>query len=119
MPQYAVLIYATDSLHAPDATPEDLAEPDGHADELLAADAMLTAYAFTPRDVARSVRADGVAAGPFVDSDVVVAGFYVLEADDLDEALRIAGTNPVLRTPGGGVEVRPVHSGGVVRAPRG
>jgi hypothetical protein len=118
MAQFAVLIYAQDSAHAPDASAEDLAEPDRHAEELLAADAMLTAYAFTPREYAVSVRADGAAPGPFVDGDHVVAGVYVLEAADLDEAVRIAATNPAVRA-GGGVEVRPVHSGGVLRAPRG
>ena len=118
MPQYAVLIYAPDSAHAPDATPEDIRECDDHAGELLAADAMLAAYAFTPRDLAVAVRVDGVTDGPFVDADVVVAGVYVIEATDLDEAIRIARTNPVARTPGSGVEVRPIHSGGTIRPPR-
>jgi hypothetical protein len=117
MPQYAVLIYAGDSAHAPDASPADLAECDDHADELRAEDAMLAAYAFTPRASARSVRRTGVTEGPFVDAAEVVAGVYVVEAADLDEAVRIAGTNPVVRG-GGGVEVRPVHSGGTIRAPR-
>ena len=39
----------------------------------------------------------------------VIAGFYLIEADDLDAAIAIARTNPVVRA-GGGVEVRPVHS---------
>ena len=38
-----------------------------------------------------------------------MAGFYVIEAPDLDAALAIARLNPVVRD-GGGVEVRPVHS---------
>lgn len=119
MPQYAVLIYSEDSAHAPDATPEDVAECDDHAAELMAEDAMLTAYAFHPRAFARSIRAEGTTDGPFVDAPQVVAGVYVIEADDLDQALRIARTNPVVRGPGGGgVEVRPIHSGGVVRPPR-
>jgi hypothetical protein len=119
MPQYAVLIYSEDSAHAPDATPEDLAECDDHAGELLAEEAMLTAYAFNPRAHARSIRDSGVTEGPFVDSPQVVAGVYVVEADDLDQAIRIARTNPVVRGGrGGGVEVRPIHSGGVVRPPR-
>ena len=117
MDQYAVLIYAKDSAHALDATPEDLAECDDHAGELLAADAMLAAWALTPRELARSVRADGVTEGPFVGDREIVAGLYLLEAADLDEAVRIARTNPVVRS-GGGVEVRLVHSGGVVRPPR-
>jgi hypothetical protein len=118
VPQFAVLIYAPDSAHAPDASADDLAEPDGHAEELLAADAMLAAYAFTPREHAVSVRGDAAVPGPFVDGEHVVAGVALLEATDLDEAVRIAATNPVVRG-GGGVEVRPVPSGGVIRAPRG
>jgi hypothetical protein len=42
-----------------------------------------------------------------------VTGFYVLEAPDLEAALAIAGTNNVI-SQGGGVEVRPIHSGGMV-----
>ena len=119
MPQYAVLIYSEDSAHAPDATPEDIAECDDHAGELLAEDAMLSAYAFHPRAFARSIRDSGVTEGPFVDAAQVVAGVYVVEADDLDQALRIARTNPVVRGGhGGGVEVRPIHSGGSIRPPR-
>lgn len=118
MPQFAALIYATDSAHAPDASPEDVQECDDHAAELLAAGSMLLAYALTPRSFARAVRVEGVTPGPFVDAREVVAGFYVIEAADLDEAVRIARTNPVARTPGSGIEVRPVHSGGVVRPPR-
>ena len=113
MGQYAVLIYADDSAHAPDATAADTASCDEHADELVDAGSMLLAYALTPRDSAVSIRADGVSSRPFVDGREVVAGFYVIEAPDLDAALAIAGTNPAIRE-GGGVEVRPVHSGGVV-----
>jgi hypothetical protein len=109
MAQYAILIYAHDSAHAPDATPDDLQPCDRHSDELVASDAMIMAYALTPRDMATSVRADAITDGPFVDSKEVVAGFYVIEAPDLDAALAIARTNPVVRD-GGGVEVRPVHS---------
>ena len=113
MARYAVLIYANDSAHAPEATAADTASCDRHADELVAADAMLVAYALTPRDMARSLRAGSTTDGPFLGPAPVVAGFYVLEAPDLDAALALAATNPVLRE-GGGVEVRPVHSGGVV-----
>jgi hypothetical protein len=109
MAQYAILIYTHDSAHAPDATPDDLQPCDRHSDELVASDAMIMAYALTPRDMATSVRADAITDGPFLDSKEVVAGFYVIEAPDLDAALAIARTNPVVRD-GGGVEVRPVHS---------
>ncbi|MHB1433768.1 MAG: YciI family protein [Streptosporangiaceae bacterium] len=107
MPQYAVLIYSSDSAHAPEATAADTADCDRHSDELAASGAMLAAYALTPRDMATSIRADTITDGPFVDAKEVVAGFYVIEAADLDAALAIAGRNPVVRE-GGGVEVRPV-----------
>lgn len=109
MAQYAVLIYAQDSAHAPDATPEDIETCDEHSDELQGTGAMLAAYALTPRDMATSIRGDTVTDGPFVDSKEVVAGFYVIEAPDLDAALATARLNPVVHD-GGGVEVRPIHS---------
>jgi hypothetical protein len=109
MAQYAILIYAHDSAHAPDATSADLEPCDDHSDELTGSGSMLAAYALTPRDMATSVRADAITDGPFLDSKEVVAGFYVIEAPDLDAALAIARRNPVVRD-GGGVEVRPVHS---------
>ena len=115
MPQFAVLIYASDSLHAPEATEEDLSEPNGHGDELAASGSMLAAYAFTPRSMARSVRTDGVTDGPFVNDENVVAGVYILDAADLATAVEIARTNPAVRG-SSGVEVRPLHSGGPVKS---
>lgn len=109
MAQYAVLIYAHDSAHAPDATAADTESCDRHSDVLAADGVMLAAYALTPRDMATSVREDMITDGPFIDSKEVVAGFYVIEAPDLDAAIAIAKANPVVRD-GGGVEVRPVHS---------
>jgi hypothetical protein len=114
MAQYAVLIYAHDSAHAPDATPQDTESCDRHSDELAQSGSMVAAYALTPRDMATSICGDIVTDGPFVDSKEVVAGFYVIEAPDLDAALAIAQLNPVVRD-GGGVEVRPVHSAFVRR----
>ena len=113
MNQYAVLIYHDDSAHAPDATAEDIASCDEHADELEAASAMVLAYALTPRSLATSLRQGSRVAEPFRPDGPIVVGFYVVEAPDLEAAVAIAATNPVLRE-GGGVEVRPVHSGGLV-----
>lgn len=109
MAQYAVLIYAHDSAHAPGATPQDTESCDRHSDELAQSGSMVAANALTPRDMATSIRGDTITDGPFVDSKEVIAGFYVIDAPDLDAALAIARLNPVVRA-GGGVEVRPVHS---------
>ena len=43
--------------------------------------------------------------GPFSETKEVIAGFDVLEAPDLDEAIRIAAAHPMAHT--GAVELRP------------
>lgn len=114
MPQFAVLIYSEDSAHEPDktaTTSNAITVCDEHAVELASRAEMTAASAFTPRAMAKAVRAEAVTDGPFVDSREVVAGVYILEAPDLDAALATAVTNPVVRQ-GGGLEVRPIHSGG-------
>ena len=45
--------------------------------------------------------------GPFADTKEVFAGWYVIEADDIDAAIEIASRCPAARF-GGSVEVRPV-----------
>jgi hypothetical protein len=61
-------------------------------------------------DVSTSIRhtADGgvaVSDGAFSETKEVIGGYYLIEAADLDEALRIAADVPA---PFGGVELRPV-----------
>ena len=116
MAQYAVLIYDDDSAHAPGATAEtseEVAACDEHADVLTSRAVMTAAWALTPREMARSIRTTGTTDGPFISAEHVVAGFYILEAPDLDAALDLARTNPVI-SQRAGVEVRPIHSGGFV-----
>lgn len=114
MAQYAILIYADNSAHSVEVPPEELDVHDRHARELEESGAMVAAFALQPKETATSIRADVMTDGPFVDAKEVVAGFYVIEAADLDAALAIAAKNPATRL-GGGVEVRPV-AGGFVRA---
>ncbi len=56
-------------------------------------------------DTATSIRGDVVTDGPFVETKEALGGFYLIEADDLDQAIKIAGMVPAQF---GGVEVRPV-----------
>jgi hypothetical protein len=63
-----------------------------------------------PSDTATSIRhsADGgvaISDGAFAETKEVIGGYYLIDAADLDEALRIAAQVPA---PFGGVEVRPV-----------
>lgn len=118
---FAVLIYASDSAHEPGEsaeTSEEIAVCDDHAEEMASSAAMTAAWAFTPRSMARSVTGSGIAERPFIDGAAVVAGVYFLEAPDLDSAVASAATNPVVRQ-GGGVEIRQVHSGGLVASNQG
>jgi hypothetical protein len=58
---------------------------------------------------ATSIRDGVVTDGPFAETKEALGGYYVIEADDLDQALAIARDVPA---PFGGVEVRPVMTFG-------
>jgi hypothetical protein len=62
-------------------------------------------------DLASTVRVPNgtplVTDGPFADTKEVFAGYFVFEADNLDQVLEIAARVPATWR-GGGVEVRPV-----------
>ena len=76
-------------------------EAGGH---LLAGEALnLTATAATVR-----IRNGRLSAtdGPFAETREQLGGFYLIEASDRDEAIRVAGMIPSART--GSIEVRPV-----------
>jgi hypothetical protein len=64
-----------------------------------------------PLDTATTVRMNGgdllTTDGPFADTKEVFGGWFVVEADDLDGALEVAGRIPALRM-GGCVEIRPI-----------
>jgi hypothetical protein len=66
--------------------------------------------ALQPTGTATSIRRDAsgsqnVTDGPFAETKEALGGYYVIEADDLDEAIAIAKQVPARF---GGVEVRPV-----------
>jgi hypothetical protein len=62
-------------------------------------------------DTATTVRVQGgetlTTDGPFVETKEELGGYYLIEADDLDEAVAFAARIPAARS-GGAVEVRPV-----------
>lgn len=47
--------------------------------------------------------------GPFLETKEVIGGYYLLEAADLDEAIRLARQIPEASTPFSGVEIRAVR----------
>jgi len=74
---------------------------------------LVTLQRLQPTGTATKVQKRGgglvVADGPFAETREQIAGFYVLECADLDEALEIAARNPAAEF--GTVEVRPVWTG--------
>jgi hypothetical protein len=60
-----------------------------------------------------SIRGDGAAGatspGPFVETDKGIGGFYLIEADDVDQAVALARAIPEASNSHSGVEVRPVN----------
>ena len=63
-------------------------------------------FTFQPGATVFSIRGDVVSTGPFHAGGPVAAGFFVIEAPDLDVVLAVARSDPA--TCGGGVEVRPL-----------
>jgi hypothetical protein len=111
--QYALLIYTK-----PGAA-EALAPPEAEAvhREYLAlreVPGMVGGAALHPVETATTVRQSGdqllITDGPFADTKEIFGGFYLLEADDLDQATDVAARIPAVRL-GGSVEIRPVVTG--------
>ena len=92
---------------AVEATVEEMEVHDRHADEIEREGVMPRAFALEPAATATSLRGDLVIDGPFTEAKEVIVGVYIIEAPDLDSALRVARRNPILQR-GGGLEVRPI-----------
>ena len=79
-------------------------------EELGKADAEMEGYELGARESAMVVRVrDGerlVTDGPFAETKEAIAGLFVVDLPDLDEALRLASLIPSAET--GAIEVRPV-----------
>lgn len=82
-----------------------------HADELAAEGSLLGSQQLEHPVTARTVRVrDGKTAvfdGPFAETREYLAGFNLIEAADMDEAVRMALAFPWART--GCIELRPVR----------
>jgi hypothetical protein len=72
---------------------------------------LLAAEPLHPVDTATTVRVRNgkvaVTDGPFAETKEALAGFYLVDARDLDEAIQIASQIPPARE--GSIEVRPVR----------
>ena len=105
--KYLCLVYLEeDKLHAVQDS-ECLAA----SERLRAGGQVVAAEALHPVHTATTLRVrDGALTmtdGPFAETKEQLAGFYLIDAADLDEAVRLASTIPPVRA--GSVEVRPVR----------
>jgi hypothetical protein len=118
--KFMLLIYNDTALL--DALPP--AEADGmmrdclaHADELRRDGRLIESQMLEGTERAKSVRIRGgrqsATDGPFSEAKEVLGGFNLIDAADMDEAVRIAAEFPWART--GCVEVRPVRDIEAVR----
>jgi hypothetical protein len=107
MPQYAILLFERETPGGVADIPPEVMEAHGRVpqqvEELGAK--IVAAFATQPTDTATTIRGDVVTDGPFIESKEAMAGFFVVEAKDLDQALAIGKLVPVMD---GGVEVRPL-----------
>lgn len=109
--KYLCLVYCDEELmHNLSASPAD-AECSAYAEALHGTGRMLAAEALESVCTAMTVRVRGgqmsLTDGPFAETKEQLAGFYLVDARDLNEALNIAKGIPAARV--GSVEVRPVR----------
>jgi hypothetical protein len=105
--KYVCLVYGTEQQMATVPDRECL----GWGETLRKSGKYLAAEALQPVRTAKSVRVrDGkvtVTDGPFTETKELLAGFYLIDAGDLNEAIEIASKIPPARI--GTIEVRPVR----------
>src|SRR5215472_10910537 len=109
--RYALLVSIDESRELTDEQAgQQYAEFTAFQDEMEARGVMVARERLRPTSVATTVRVrdEGlvVADGPFAETKEQIAGFYIIECEDLDQAIEIASRNPGARA--GTIEVRPV-----------
>jgi len=109
--KYLCLIYSNEqTLHShPDSPRDD--ECLAYAQSVQASGRMLAAEPLESVETATTVRMRNgkvsITDGPFAETKEQLAGFYLIEARDLNDALQVAAHIPAARV--GSVEVRPVR----------
>ena len=119
--QFLLLVYTDDALL--DKLPAQEYDTEmrhclERADELQARGKVVGFQQLEPVSTAKSVRSRNgrmtILDGPFAETKEVLAGFTLVEADSMEEALRMAQELPWTRY--GSIEVRPVRDIAAVRA---
>lgn len=109
--KYLCLVYTNEkTLHSLPESPRD-SECMAYAEQVQASGRMLAAEALESVQTATTVRlrngAISITDGPFAETKEQLAGFYLIDSPNLDEAIEIAAKIPAARV--GCVEIRPVR----------
>jgi hypothetical protein len=109
--RYALLVCVEENMELSEGQAErQYAEFMGFQDEMQGRGVLVSRERLRPTSLATTVRVrdEGlvVADGPFAETKEQIAGFYIVECEDLDEAIEIASRNPGARH--GTIEIRPV-----------
>lgn len=108
--KYMLLIYATESSWTEDERKECMIESMGISEELEKQGKCIAASPLHSVTTATSVRVrDGkkqITDGPFAETTEQLGGYYIIDVDNLDEAIAIAATLPPAKK--GTVEIRPL-----------
>lgn len=114
MAKYLVLIYGDEATWA--AAPPEWHKSNGDRHQaLITAErgSILAVSELQPTSRGVSIRGDSrgkpvTTDGPFLETKEVIGGYYLLEAADMTEAVRIASQIPEATASHGGVEIRPI-----------
>lgn len=111
MAQYAVLLYSPAPADPLEVPPDELQAQINYGSVIEELGGKISGgQALQASTTATSIRGEVITDGPFIESKEVLAGIFILEANDLDHALDIAKRCPA--TWRGGVEVRPLFNPG-------
>ncbi|MCA9231077.1 MAG: YciI family protein [Planctomycetales bacterium] len=108
--KYMLLIYSAEECWTEETRKECMLASMSICDELAKQGKFIDSSPLHSVSTATSVRVrDGkrlVTDGPFAETTEQLGGYYIIEADDLDEAISIAGQLPPAKK--GTVEIRPL-----------
>lgn len=108
--KYMFLIYVDESDPRSGGSEEDMAGHVAVARDAIARNAYVTCDALSQTPAATTVRVrDGQAVvtdGPFAETKEALGGYYVLDCNDLDEAITYAAKIPPAKH--GSIEIRPI-----------
>ena len=108
--QYLLLIYSDENIWSDEESQRCLVDSMAISNTLTSEGKLITGLPLHPVSTATSVRVRHgkryITDGPFAETTEQLGGFYLLDVENLDEAIRIAEQLPPVNK--GTVEIRPI-----------